>query len=266
MEDALRKQVDLEASEELFANSKKLRAEYEREQAERSAREAEADAAQLIKDAARERQIQEKERREWQAKERIVCEQKIVDYICRRIAGGEMLKAICTEKTMPTFQLVQEWFDDPNCEFFHVAYLRAVSLRDRAFEDEIVMIADDGSNDYVDKLNTKTGDTFRVLDPEALTRSKMRIDTRLRILKANNPARWGDNPNAGAAAAELLKNMKPNISFTFVEAPKSFVQGDDARVIEHTPQESLAMPRQELDAHDLEYIRRRDVMKKGKVA
>lgn len=266
MDPELRRQLDLESTERFIREQKQREKDLDAQEARATAR-AMAEYEELCKRDERQEQLaHEKEKKLWAAKDRIRLTPELSEYICRRVASGEMLKAICAERSMPTFELVNEWFDDPSKNWFHKAYMRATTLRDRAFEDDIVMIADDSSNDYIEKQNTKSGETFRVIDPEALTRSKMRIDARLRIMKANNPGRWGDNPNAGEATRELLKNMRPVVNISFIEAPKNFVQGDDAKVIEHRADDQIGAPPINLDKEDLDYIRRRDEKLKAKVA
>lgn len=260
MDSELKRQLDIEAQETFVREQAKRKAELDRRYQEQDWKEVEAQEAELKRKRRKEQLEREREQRLWEAKEKIKLTTDLSDYICRRIASGEMLKAICAEDSMPTFQLVQQWFDDSKNVDFHAAYLRACNLRDRAFEDEIVIIADDSSNDFIDKVNSKTGETFRQIDPEALTRSKMRIDARLRIMKANNPSRWGDNPNAGEATRKLLENMRPVVQISFIEAPKDFAKGSDARVtIEHQPTQQLPeTPPWECDKDDVDYLRRRD--------
>lgn len=156
---------------------------------------------------------------------------------------------------MPNIEKAINWLDDPMNAVFSANYARAMKIRDRVFEDQIVMIADDNTNDYVDKKNSK-GDSFRVLDQEALSRSKMRIDVRLKIMKANDPRRWGDSPSANLTTQELLRNMSPKVVYNFIEAPKTFVKGDDARVIE-SRQETIVSRTGVLDPGDEEYVQKR---------
>lgn len=268
MDPELKRLLEIEAQEKFLVTMRELGKEHDRKMAEDQAKAVAEQDATIKSQQHREMMERAKERRIQESKDRIPLTPELSEYICRRIASGEMLKAICEEQTMPSFLLAQEWFDDQQYDWFHKAYMRACTLRDRAFEDEIVMISDNSNNDYIDKVNSRTGESFRQIDPEVLTRSKMRIDVRLRILRANNPARWGDNPNAGEATKELLKNIRPIVNISFIEAPKSFVQGDDAKVIEHQAADrSLAAPPVALDKHDLEFIRKREEKQKtNKVA
>lgn len=225
--------------------------------------------AELNEHDEREREVRQKAIEEivLAYKKSLVYSTKLARAMCARVAAGEMLTAICEDHTMPLIEMVIDWLN--NNTDFSEAYLRATKIRNHVFEDQLIMIADNTKNDYMDKQG-KGGETFRVLDNEAIARSKMRIDVRLRLLKASDPTKWGDNPNANAAMQETLRNMRPNINFTFVEAPASFAQGDDARVINHHPVETIASRTNVLDQGDLDYVKRRDAfldkLEKVKVA
>jgi hypothetical protein len=155
--------------------------------------------------------------------------------ICRRVAGGEVLAGICEDQLMPTMDMVQDWLENDKLPMFQRMYLKACKRRAAVFEDQLILISDDSSNDYMDKLNSKTGETFRVLDPESLNRSKLRIEMRSKILKAYDPVKWGENASAAVAAAKQgVVSQRPNVVFHFHEAPKMPVHpGDKAKVINH---------------------------------
>jgi hypothetical protein len=57
--------------------------------------------------------------------------------------------------------------------------------------DEILEIADDSRNDWVDKV-TRSGDTVRVVDEEAISRSRVRIAARQWLLAKALPQAFGD--------------------------------------------------------------------------
>lgn len=65
-------------------------------------------------------------------------------------------------------------------------FARANTLCNQLLEEQVLEIADDGTNDYV------MGRNGPVLDSEHVTRSKLRIDTRLNLLKIRDRARYGD--------------------------------------------------------------------------
>lgn len=230
----LRDEKDYDA---FLADQVKLKAEYEKAQEQKR--------LEAVKDAEASAKIKiEQEQVAAARSSKLLALKKQIDYtdklgieICRRVASGEVLKAICEEQTMPPISSILEWIEDADKTDFKRNYIRATKFRDLVFEDEIVMIADDSSNDYIDKKNTKSGEDFRVLDPEALTRSKLRIDTRLKILRANNPARWGDNPNAAEAAAALQRNQSPKVLIQFITPANDMAKANDdkVKIIENQP-------------------------------
>lgn len=212
----------------------RLKAEYDAEQEQKrleAVKKAEADAKISI-----ERELLETARssRLNELKQNIDYTPELSAEICRRVASGEMLKAICEEQSMPPISSVLDWIEETDKAEFKRAYVRATKLRNLVFEDELILIADDSTNDYIEKKNSRTGDDFTVINQEALARSKMRIEARLKILRADNPARWGDNPNAAEAAAALQRNQAPRVLIQFITPPTNAIArpGDDAKVIE----------------------------------
>lgn len=181
------------------------------------------------------------------ARKKIPYSWEMAQEICRRIADGEVLVNICEDNLMPLKSVVFDWLEDKKDAGkleFQTAYARACKRRALVFEDELISIADDSRNDYMDKLNKRTGEEFRVLDPESLGRSKLRIDMRRAILKAHDPVLWGDNPNAVSAAATTaaINAARPNVIMQWFEAPKIETHpGDRAKVIEHDDQVTLAV-------------------------
>jgi hypothetical protein len=83
----------------------------------------------------------------------------------------------------------------------HIA--RARDLGYEAIAEETLSIADDASNDYMDR---QVGDrTVRVLDGEHVQRSKLRIETRLKLLAKWNPKKYGDKVVVGGDAENPIK-------------------------------------------------------------
>lgn len=88
--------------------------------------------------------------------------------------------------------------------------VRARELQAENMADEVVEIADDGSNDWMDK-ETQSGRIIRVVDHEHVQRSRLRVDTRLRLMEKFNPDKFGQRQQFtganGAALFERLNNM-----------------------------------------------------------
>jgi hypothetical protein len=114
--------------------------------------------------------------------------QATADEICRRLAEGESLRSICRDAQMPNRQTVFDWLDArPE---FAGQYARA---RQRQFElwgDDILDIADDGSNDFLDRVN-RSGVVQRVFNREHVERSRLRVDSRKWLLSKLLPKKYG---------------------------------------------------------------------------
>ncbi len=109
--------------------------------------------------------------------------------VCERLSQGETLRAICEDPAMPSHQTVYRWVaDEPT---FRTAYARAREAQMEHWSDEIVEIADDASNDYMERIG-KDGEVERVFDPEAVQRSKLRIATRQWLMARLAAKRYGD--------------------------------------------------------------------------
>lgn len=116
----------------------------------------------------------------------------IADEICRRIAGGESLRAICEDDTMPSTSSVCRWLaDDANVEF-REQYARAREAQADAIVDEMLDIADDATNDYMERKTEDEQSPGYVLNGEHVQRSKLRIDARKWVASKLAPKKYGD--------------------------------------------------------------------------
>lgn len=80
-------------------------------------------------------------------------------------------------------------------------YTRAKEESADAMADEILDIADDGSNDY---MTVTYGEEEReVINHEALQRSKLRVDTRKFLMAKMKPKRYGDKLDLTTDGKEL---------------------------------------------------------------
>ena len=77
---------------------------------------------------------------------------------------------------------------------FEKELLSALSVAMWGAVDECLAIADDSSRDHK-TISDGHGGTTEVVDNEAIQRSKLRIDTRLRIAGKLMPRIFGDTPN-----------------------------------------------------------------------
>jgi hypothetical protein len=110
---------------------------------------------------------------------------ELVESICERLAQGEPLAAICRDEGMPHPSTVRDWMKAD--EAVSLAIARAREDGEDWLAAECLEIADDGRRDYV-----PTDDGRGVVDHDHIQRSKLRIDTRLKLLAKWNPKKYGE--------------------------------------------------------------------------
>lgn len=107
--------------------------------------------------------------------------------ICRRIAEGELITAMCSEKGMPSRSTIALWEIDGKHAEFSDALARARKARADYWAEEMVEIGDDGSRDY-----KQDADGEFVVDHDHIQRSKLRVDLRRFLTARHDPDRYGD--------------------------------------------------------------------------
>ncbi|HZV61629.1 MAG TPA: hypothetical protein VFF75_04375 [Methylophilaceae bacterium] len=131
--------------------------------------------------------------------------QEIADAICARISEGESLRTICRDDDMPGKTTVFRWLAE--FESFRDQYARAREAQADLLAEEILEIADDGTNDkYVDENgNTRT-------DQEVIGRSRLRVDARKWLASKMAPKKYGERvaqeisgPNGGPVPIERIE-------------------------------------------------------------
>lgn len=128
--------------------------------------------------------------------------------ICDRIADGQTLREICRDEAMPGSTTVKRWLRQD--EAFRTQYAQAREEQAEHFADEIAEIADDGSNDWMDR-QLENGRVVRTLDHEHVSRSKLRIDTRKWLMSKVAPKRYGDRTElTGPGGAPLIPEASPD--------------------------------------------------------
>lgn len=108
--------------------------------------------------------------------------------ICERIADGESLRSICLLEDMPAKSSVFKWLAIHDQFADH--YARARDAQADALADEMLDIADDGSNDWMERSEKKGGGWEE--NGEAIGRSRLRLDARKWIASKLKPKKYGD--------------------------------------------------------------------------
>lgn len=134
----------------------------------------------------------------------------LADRICLRLAEGESLNSICKDPKIASKSIVYRWLLDSKLKDFRDNYARARAMQAEQMADELLEIADDAINDWMDK--TYGDETVRVVDHEAINRSRLRVDTRKFLLSKLLPKKYGDDPKPDMP--EEQKQEKPHEATT----------------------------------------------------
>lgn len=117
--------------------------------------------------------------------------QDVADAICEKLADGNSLRSICAADDMPARSTVFKWLADPAHSAFVDQYARAREAQAEALFEDILDIADDGSNDYTVKKRPD-GSEYDAFDAEHVQRSKLRVDARKWMVAKLAPKKYGD--------------------------------------------------------------------------
>jgi len=123
-------------------------------------------------------------------KQRIKFTQGLADTICERISNGESLRTICEDEGMPSKSTVFKWLG-LEAEFAD-QYARAREAQADAIFDDILSIADDGQNDWMEKKDAEGENIGWRENGEAIRRSQLRIDARKWMAGKLKPKKYGE--------------------------------------------------------------------------
>jgi hypothetical protein len=134
----------------------------------------------------------------------------IADEIVLRLSDGEPLRQICRDEHMPGWVSVYRWMDAAPENAERIA--RARELGEDAIAQECMDIADNARNDWMERSGEDSAGWQ--LNGEHIQRSKLRIDTRLKLLAKWNPKRWGEKvqnehsgPDGGAVQFTVISGV-----------------------------------------------------------
>lgn len=117
---------------------------------------------------------------------------KVIGYkICKRIADGESLRSIVKDEDMPSSSTIFRWLLDEQYKEFWEQYEKARNIQAELMFDELLEIADDGTNDYMER-ESSSGETYLASNTEHVQRSRLRIDARKWYLSKVLPKKFGE--------------------------------------------------------------------------
>lgn len=109
--------------------------------------------------------------------------------ICEGLAEGRSLRDVCADEDMPAESTVRAWALEDR-EGFSAQYARAREIGYHAMADELMDIADNGMNDWMERRGEE--DAGWVANGEHIQRSRLRVDTRKWMLSKVLPKVYGD--------------------------------------------------------------------------
>jgi hypothetical protein len=119
--------------------------------------------------------------------------------IIEQLSDGIPLRVICRQEGMPAWRTVYDWIAKDENLSAHIA--RARDLGYDAIAEECIDIADETSGDYVEQ------DGRMVYNAEHVQRSKLKIETRLKLLAKWNPKKYGERIHTEHSGSVNLANM-----------------------------------------------------------
>ena len=110
--------------------------------------------------------------------------------ICGELAAGRSLRSVCKDEWAPNRSTVFRWL----AQFpeFRDQYARAKEESSDALVEELLDIADDGSNDWMERAGSDGSHLGWQVNGEHIQRSRVRIDTRKWIASKLKPKKYGE--------------------------------------------------------------------------
>ena len=144
---------------------------------------------------------------------------EIAEQICRLIADGFTLRQIARELDVSHNAIVQWRLDDAN---FASQYARAKEQQADHFAEEILAIADEGSNDWMER------EGITLPDHEHINRSRLRVDARKWLMAKMAPKKYGEKleveHGATPAFASALSAARERRLRMIEELPEPYVE------------------------------------------
>jgi hypothetical protein len=114
---------------------------------------------------------------------------ELADRLLDELAEGRTLTNVCDDPAMPSRSTVRLWVRE-NREGFALRYSQAREFGYHMMIDELIDIADDGRNDFMERR--RKGGSVMVFDRENIKRSRLRSNVRCWLLSNALPKLYGD--------------------------------------------------------------------------
>lgn len=108
--------------------------------------------------------------------------------VCERIMTGRSLRDVCSDEDIPARSTIYKWLAEN--EAFADQYARACDVRADDVFDELFDIADNATNDWMERKGKE--DEGWQANGENVNRSRLRIDARKWALARMAPRKYGE--------------------------------------------------------------------------
>lgn len=137
---------------------------------------------------------------------------EVIERIMEGLSNGTPLRELCRQDGMPAWRTVYDWLEADKALAARFAHARDLGFD--AIAEEALEIADDGTNDWMARRR-QDGTVEDVVNAEHIARSKLRIETRLKLLAKWSPKKYGDKQqleHTGADGAPLEINSTVGVA------------------------------------------------------
>jgi len=134
---------------------------------------------------------------------------KLADKICAQLASGDSMRTVAKADKMPSMATIFSWLrTKPD---FLERYTRAKEESADALIEEMMDIADDGSNDWMVAHRKDDSEAWQ-LNGEHVQRSRLRVDTRKWVASKLKPKKYGDRIETTLSGEVKLKHDVSNLT------------------------------------------------------
>lgn len=150
--------------------------------------------------------------------------QEVADKICLLLAEGMSLRTICTlDDDLPDRRTILRWLaahDD-----FRLQYARAKEDGCLAMAEDLLDIADDGTNDWMEVQDKEGGIGFKI-NGEHVQRSRLRVDTRKWYLERIAAKKYGTKVGVNHDVSKPVEEFLTRICGTALQPVAKDAEGE----------------------------------------
>ena len=135
--------------------------------------------------------------------------QDIAGAIVTWLSEGKTLRDFCRQPETPCYATVYDWMAKD--EEFSTRIARAREIGEDVIAQECLAIADDGTNDYMEEKHGDEESSSWRFNGEHVQRSKLRVDTRLKLLAKWNPKKYGEKVDLNHGGEVVQRVIRCNL-------------------------------------------------------